>query len=367
MKKLIAFSVMFALLAGAVVFADVSIGGQVQMAATLLSGNNTEKGKDDTKVSMGGVGIGDNNHHVNFRFGDATAGGIFRVYSAKNGGLPGHFDFFSFVYWQPIEMFRIQMGQNPDGDWGAAQITGWGFTAEAKNGVAAISDYAGGLYMAARTSAFYGGISARSINLSLYPIEMLTINFGVPMPGSERVGNQLADFHFNAVFKIEGIGDARLSFQGAGGMAKDQWETKSPGDVYINFYLTALDALKAEIGFKIGIPVKDGDPAFSAGAGVTFGADAFAIKFRGGANFGPEQTTVISANLLPSISIGKATAFLYAGLGVGIPSDKDANAVIDWFVNPYLSAPAGSLRLYAGFRLWQQGITKDYKIGRAHV
>ena len=364
MKKLIAFSVVFALLVGAA-FAEANIGGALQWTTVLLSGDNTEKNDGDTKVSVGPTQVADHNHHINVSFGDAIAGGMFRIYSARNDSLPSHFDVFSFMYWKPIDYFRIQMGHNPDGDWGAAQIVGWGFIGEAMNS-GAINDYSNNSSKATnnRSNAFYGGMESRGVNLSFYPLEFLTLNFGFPIGGKDgeevlRLDQQLADFQVNAVIKIPDIGDARLSFVGDQGLVKD--DDSHPGDIYISFYLTAVEALKAEVGFKIGLPGKDGDPYFNAGLGVTFGADAFAVKFRGGIGFGKDQELGVSLGLLPSFDLGMLKAFVYAGLGMTKAAGDNAKVETDYFINPYVQVPAGGLRLYAGLKLEQKGITEDFE------
>jgi hypothetical protein len=88
------------------------------------------------------------------------------------------------------------------------------------------------------------------------------------------------------------------------------------------------------------------------GAGLTFGADAFNVKARLGAVLDTnDDTTTISVGILPSYKVDDVTIFLQAGLGMVLSS---ADPVMSWFINPYITMPAGNLRFFAGFQLWQR-------------
>ncbi|MDR0502505.1 MAG: hypothetical protein LBH16_04210, partial [Treponema sp.] len=275
MKKLIAISVMLALLTGAA-FAQANLGGQLMIGTTLLKGETTE----DSDVLMGGQQY--HEAKMSATFGDATGGGklVFTVGNdgAYSGGLGNAWKTaWGFLYWRPVQIFRMQVGVNADGDYGAAQISGWGFTGEAKNSVAAISDYmnwGGGntwwplwVFQSALTrkgNAFYPGTGdLANVNMSLFPIDGLRATFVFPMGGgladsgdgqAQRVGDQLADFHFNANYNIEEIGLLNVSFVGKGGLAKDKGETNSIGNIYASFYLTAIQGMGAELGLVYGLP-----------------------------------------------------------------------------------------------------------------
>jgi len=307
MKKLIAVSVIFALVASAA-FAEAALGGQLMIGTTLLTGDNGKNEGDGNKdVMMGGLQY----HEAKMAatFGDAKGGGklVFTVGTdnAYGGGLGTAWKgAWGFLYWRPVSQFRMQVGVNADGDFGAAQISGWGFTGEAKNSVGAISDYmnwGGGntwwplwIFQSALTrkgNAFYPGTGdLANANFQFFANDALTITAVLPIgDGAADSGNgsaaavakQLADFHLNVKYVIEDVGIAQLSFVGKGGIGQetvvktkedqvDEWgddidpikvsetakfdKTNSVGNLYASFYLTALEGMNAELGLVFGLP-----------------------------------------------------------------------------------------------------------------
>ena len=372
MRKLIAISVIFALVVGAV-FAEASVGGQLQIGTTLLSSDS-----DADDINMGGM----KGHEakVRFSFGDGESGGQFGLGASGDWiprthiyGTPSGVGAWGFMYWRPAELFRIQVGNNPDGDFGTAQISGWGFTGEAKNSVAALSDYNETLYMLARNEAWYDGTgSAANVNMSFFFTESITMNVVLPLASSSEMSNTFAYTDVNFVIGIEDVGKATLTWKGTGGLEKDV-DDESMGTIYASFFLNSLDAIDVDFGFAFGLPYEFGDavktkvsPGMAVGVGLTFNQDDFGFKLRVGAMLGGSEKvgdadavkdgTLISVGILPSYKLDAFTFFFHAGLGMYIP-DGDAKNVTDWFVNPYISMPAGNLRFFAGFQLSQEGVT----------
>jgi hypothetical protein len=368
MRKVIALAIVFALAATAA-FAQPTIGGQLLIGTQLISGNS-----DADDIYMGGMIA--HEAKISASFGDSTAGGVL-VLSASGDhvGRSPLFDIDNmsgFMYWRPSQFFRMQVGQNNDGDFGAARISGWGFTAEAKNSVAAMNDYMDWysapffFYQFQREShsAFYPGTGdTPNLNMSFFPVDGLRINFVLPMEdGFEEISAGFAPFHFNLNYDFESIGLLNLSFQGRGGLETDSPANVSVGDIYLSFFLSALDGMDVDLGFRFSLPAENDDTkGMALGLGFTFAADDFNFKLRAGANFGGKRDggntdlpTIIGFNILPSYRIGVLTANLYAGFGIEL---DDGDTVMDWFVNPYISMPAGSLRFYAGVQVWQRNIT----------
>jgi len=300
MKKLIVVSVIFALVASAA-FAEAALGGQLMIGTTLLKGDDVE----NSNVEMGGMQY--HEAKMSATFGDAKGGGklVFTVGNdnAYGGGLGNAWKTaWGFLYWRPLPIFRMQVGVNADGDFGAAQISGWGFTGEAKNSVGAISDYmnwGGGnewwptwIFQSALTrrgNAFYPGTGdLANVNFQFFPIDALTITAVLPIgdgiadSGNGNIQNalmQLADFHLNVKYSIEDVGIAQLSFVGKGGLGAETvvesktelnyWEeeetietvrtktydkSNSIGNIYASFYLTAIAGMNMELGLVYGLP-----------------------------------------------------------------------------------------------------------------
>jgi len=399
LKKLIVVMVVFALITGTA-FAQASLGGQLMIGTTFLSGNG-----DSDDVNMGGQQYHEAKMSANF--GDGKGGGklVFTTGTdnAYGGGLgTGFVRTWGFLFWRPAEIFRMQVGVNADGDFGAAQISGWGFTGEAKNSVGAISDYmnwGGGntwwplwIFQSALTrkgNAFYPGTGdLANVNFSFFPIDGLQANLVLPLGSgladsgdgsAAEFSRQLADFHLHAKYNIEEIGVVNVAFVGKGGMAKDQADKASAGNIHASFFLTAIQGIGAELGLTFGLPwegaagsesagKQDGFLGIGAGFRYDDGASPFTFKVRinarvGGFENDEEMPTLIYANILPCYKINNNIwAFLYAGLSVEA-WEKYIGARIGWFINPYVWVRAAEgLRFWSGIQIYQDG-RKSGKFG----
>jgi len=368
MKKLIAISALFVLLATAV-FAQPSLGGHFGVQVITI-----ESTSEEDAPLLGGINIKGSRVNVDFANGDGTAGGRVRLSGNANqigwwGALP-----FAFAWWKPIPQLRIQLGHNPDGDWGAAQITGWGYNAEAQDYVAIDQD-SGDLGSTAsrkaRDRGFYGGYSGLGAAISIYPMEGLTLNVALPFgrgrsEGTDGVGEIYSKFHLNVVYNLTDIGALRVSFVGGGGLAdNDDYPAKvSIGDLFLSFFLTAIDDLGVDIGVKFGLPYEndagvDVSPGLQVGLGVRYVSGDFGVKFRAGAELAKStgdanDPTTIGFGILPYYTLPAFRIWLNAGVGMSIP-DGDGDTVIDWLVNPYITKSLSSLTFYAGLKLGSAG------------
>jgi len=365
MKKLIAISVMLVLLTGAA-FAQIS--GDLFINAALLAGN-TEA--DD--INMGGAGSNDMyGAKWSLTFGEAPGTGRV-VYRIWDGQMWGWFA------WRPIDMLRIKLGYDRDGEFGTAQITGWGFTAGAKD-LVATNDYAGGLFMssAGRSSPWYDGFGDGekwSFIVSLYPLEGLQINVGIPsfIDTSVEMSRKIANVQASIFYNIEDIGRLSLAFVGRGGLGKGQDKTLSVGDIKASFFLTAIDSIRIDLGFSMGIPftnandkTQGGRMAIGLGFNMPTVVENVSFKLRGGAfvggtnNAGDALDTEFMVSILPTYQIAPGFRFYFhAGLGMNMPQtatatnpDKETN--MGWFVNPYISYRAGGITFWAGLKVDSQ-------------
>ena len=354
-KKLIVIMAMFALVTG-FAFAQANLGGQLQQGMTLLEGNNVR----DTDVTSGGSYMGTFNHEAKYSvtFGDGTAGGRL-VYTLNSNA------FWGWLAWRPGEKFRVKIGSDGDGEWGIPQIVGWGFTGEAKNSVAAVNDWGGGLYMSNRNTGLnYGGFDGAGnhhLGFSFWPTDMVQINvlfrdIDNEMEISERLA--LAQLMFYTTF--EGIGTLRIAAVGLGGFAKDAADGANYGNLFVAFHSSQI---VQGLGFEVGLrynPPRKGDSDTYDNINVAFGinltsTDPINLKVRsnvgfGGKNGGNDRDATFNIALLPSYKFPKFTAFFHTGVGMEFKDELE----YEFFINPYIWMPVGSMRMWIGLQILDQ-------------
>ena len=350
MKKLIAISVVFALLA-MTAFAETSVGGNLKLGVSLISGDD---GGGDAR--SGKLTFWDS--HANVNFSDGSAGGMLRVHAGGQGAGSGQIDWtpgiFTFGWWKPIDQLRIQLGVNPDGDWGHAQISGWGFNGEAQGGTAL--DQHRGLgnggngdgdpvanssfqIVARTTKGWYGGFSAVGAAISIYPVQGLTINWGIPFGSQGELGDTFGRSHFGVIYGIPDIGTVRVAAVLTNPDASDL-----PVNFYGSFYLMAIDGL----GVDIGVGYEGASEVLGIGLGLRYTAGDFGIKLRFGVDL-EDPDASLGVQILPSYNIGGTVIFLNAGVGM---RGED----LSWYANPYVRVPmGGGMSFYGGFQLWDKG------------
>jgi hypothetical protein len=377
LKKCIAFAVVFAVAAGAA-FAQVTFGGQLQTSAVFLSGDNVT----DSDINMGGAY---NGTYTNAKFtaliGDGTAGGRI-VLDQLNSGTR----FWGWMQWRPSQYFRIKVGRDEDGDsviGGFPQITGWGFTGEAKN-AAAVSDYNGSLAMNYRNAGLnYGAFDNAggfSLGLSFFPIDDLTVSllFKANFDEAVEVSERLATTHLVVGYKIEEVGMIRFAAQGNGGLKSEADEGADIATLWLAFYSNEIvQGLAFEVGGNFNLPHKPVETktdektgkvtegytdmgAIHASAGINLTAtDPFNLKIRVGSEFGGQskgkdiEKVGFSVGLLPSYKLPKMTIFFHAGFGYEQTGSEDAKT--NWFINPYVWVPMGGMRMWIGVQVVDEG------------
>ena len=370
MKKLLMITVVLALVSGAA-FAQVS--GDFFAASTFIQGNTGKQANGDPNdMTMGG---GNAEAKWGIRFGEGAASGRI-VYRLHDDSLWGWFA------WRPIEQLRIKYGFDRDGEYGAAQITGWGFNAGAKD-LVAYSDYGGGLYMneSIRSPSWFYGFGdseGYSLIVSVFPVDGLRITAGIPQFGmsggsggsgatgsASKIDVQLAKIFGNVEYKIEDVGTANLAFQGRGGLADGVYAT--PGWFFASFFLTALKEQgvgEFDLGFRMELPWKnasdqDNGGEMRVGLGYRINIEAFQLKVRLGAQLPGGKAAGVAnedirfaINVLPQYKLEAFTFYFQAGLGMHMPKTGDSNMA--WFINPYISVPIGGATFWAGLKVDQQ-------------
>jgi hypothetical protein len=175
MKKLIVLSVIFALLAGSVFAADISV--DVHGGATLASSSNKEYLDDVTNTGEPvfvtdrvGTGFGISRARIGAsgETEDGAFGGWARLDFSGDAGGAG------FAWWKPVDQVKLQIGANPDGEWGLDGVTRWGFLQTAGDVGVAKEHWGFG-------SSFFGGYGGKGLILNITPAEGIAINIGIPL------------------------------------------------------------------------------------------------------------------------------------------------------------------------------------------
>jgi hypothetical protein len=369
MKKIIAISVMLVLIAAAV-FAQPSLGGNVRLGVDLVK----DKGAGDD-VRGGSFWYNDGNAKVEWS-GD-NAGGLLKLYASNQGAkLAGWEPPFVFVWWKPIDALRIQIGTNPDGDWGHAQITGWGFNAEAQASVALDQDSAGSNgnlngFVANQSrvcGAWWGGFSSTGIALTISPMPGFDINLGIPLGWEGPMAAVYSNLKINFKYDLPDIGTIRLAAdlnKKSGNPAVPHKDDELIPNIYFAFYLSAIENMGLELGLSAtasGTNDKDGKPnkndKIAVGIGYRLTADDLGLKVRLG--FIPVQAKdadgmILGLELLPSYNLGALTVYVNFGFGTAfaLPDGVDAKYYTDFYFNPYIRVPLNSGNFYAGVKFAQ--------------
>ena len=394
MKRLIGVAIAFTL-ATASAFAQVQVSGQVRAGGELLIIHSDE----DTDPQTARLG---ESARIDFRVGNdreaGDVGGLIRLQA--NGGFSR-----AYAWWRPHNMVRLQFGQNSDGDWGTAGFNGWSFTGDAMDlGVArrATPDMRN-----SHAIGFYGGMNMQSILLSLYPIDGLTVNFGLPLAGPifnndriSRADDAWKRVQAQVVYNISDIGSVRLTYMGGRGIAGSFNEDgtfnasgiggrNAPreyfaegGVFYLSFWSggTLVNGLDLNIGLSYEIPVEEeqGDVTVTfqdpmeIGFGARYTSGAFGVSFRTAVSLigsiksewtgGSDEWKMpvrLGFTLLPNYNLGSMRVFCQLGLELDIPDEGDTG--IEWMVNPYVRIPVGGLQFFGGFSIegWDRGGDND--------
>jgi len=408
MKKLIAISVVFALVAGAAFAVDVT--GTVFGKGTLIQGDT---GKDDAgnsnKATAGGQmkrvrldGAGE--------AGDGEFGGYIRYQSDGDFGgdtkAPGVDSVYA--WWKPMDQFKLIIGKNSDAFWGKEGVTGWGFNQVpydcgiAQNpgvwygwgmkddGITAdgSTPYIGGAYMHNRYT-FYEGWSISGTGVEITPTDMIGINLAIPFSSGlsndditnpdKKPANQAAYVYKAAQAQLDikmDFGNIAISYDGG---YRNSRIIGSAGAIYV-YYGGSFGDLGLDVGFSYHLTgdaeLGQSEKGFpiGVGLGVKYVTDSFGVKFRttvalAGDKEGPASDfKYINASVLPFFNVSdNMAAFVNVGIGMVMAHDKalaGEDSVMGWYFNPYLRVGAEwGPSFYFGVNAHSDGVKKgDAKV-----
>jgi len=387
MKKLIAISVVFALVAGAVFAVDVSgtvIGTANVIESSTAKGDKVKASGTMDRIRLDGAGETDG----------SDFGGYIRIqYADWDGNFKPDA---AYAWWKPVDQFKLIIGQQSDGFWGKEGVTGWGFNQIAQdtsvatnpgiwygwNGVQdppfgnddISSPYAfGSPYMHNRYTFFEGWL-AWGAGMEITPTDMVGINIAIPYHSYEYPGDTKGDPKNSAAyiykaaiaqfdFKLD-FGNIALTYDGGGrAVASDG----SGGAIYLYAGLNVIENLGIDVGFSYHLTDKDiadYKHPIGVGIGLKYTADSFGVKFRTSAALaGDDKNTYINTSVMPYFAISDTlSAFINIGLGMqmgdGIKAMTGGNSsTMGWYFNPYLRAGGEwGPSFYAGVKVESPGL-----------
>ena len=294
------------------------------------------------------------------------------------------------AWWKPIDMLKLQLGGNTDGEFNKDGFVAWGFHASANDAGVTASPYG-------NNAAFYQGSGGLGTYLFITPVDGLDISIAVPFqtgggdprpdykqtpqndPTTSYTGFLYDKTQAQVAYTMEGLGTFALTY--AGGRGTVATSTSGNGAVLYAFAdLTMIENLGLNVGLKYTMPAKqDGGWTYNAPIAVGVGAsydisDEFAVRLRTQVELAGKAKPntgdsvklpmVFGLDVLPSYAVSESlTAFLNAGFKY-TAKEKDVGmdaAFLDWFLNPYMCIAEGPGAFYAGFKVEGTGERK-YKV-----
>jgi len=382
MKKLIAISVMIALIAGAV-FAETSIAGNVESQVNVFYGefgNHDVEGTDDEgnsikivdydggfpKPTTSGALAGAWFQIANTN-DDGTLGGLFRIRMTDiaDSTLRYHR---VFVWWKPIDQIKFFLGQDADGMFATGQLTDWAFH-QGSEGFLAVHhwDY--------WREIFPGNWDTFGAAFSFYLIPALDLNLVVPIGQptgwprhDEKAVTRTSKFEeiypgslqLTAGYGIEGVGKIFFAWIGSGADYFDIDKTKTTtfGRIGLSFYSGSLvEGLGFQVGGSTQIQQKGVDgvddegkvieaekfnPApIQVGAAVHWAAGDFGVKWRIGTDIDTSDAKdlFLTTNVMPWINTGFGKICLDIGISMSKVQDQktqESETSTGFWINPYV-------------------------------
>jgi len=397
MKKLIAISVVFALVAGAAFAVD--LGATVIGTANVLQGTTDKDPAGDSIPVTSGGGMNQFRLNGSGENDDGTFGGWIR-YSGDGGGSYGHYGapVAGIAWWKPMDMFKLSIGGNPDGIFAKEGNSAWMFYQTVSDtGVVNAGNAWGGGYGADAVdvvfrSAFFGGFGDERVFMTITPAEMVDINIAIPFLAC--AGQETKDVFMQTVAQIDlkmDFGNIALTYVGgrghkeaqagveidtgkvydkdgpyvidqASGTLKQEYnkgdpikvtvgktdEVNEPGKIFA-YYNGSFGDLTLDFGLGFGFPKYDAtedkniNQPLGIGLAVKYAMDTLGVKFRTVVSLPMYKTQHLSvlADVLPYFVLGdNLTAFVGFGLAMAIPNsdekDQGAESITGWHFNPYL-------------------------------
>jgi hypothetical protein len=349
MKKLIAISVMIALIAGAV-FAETSVSGNVEARLNVYQAELGDHGDGyggSFPPPVTGGDFGSAWLALSGTSEDSTMGGMLRVRMtdiAQDGG--GSIRYHRvFVWWKPIPEVKFFLGQDADGMFETGQLTSWAFHQGSESFLTVHNwDY--------WRKIFPGNWDTFGAAFSFYLVPGLDINLVIPTgqpsgwprhhsaavtrkPTLEEV--YPGSLQLTAGYVIEGVGKIAFAWIGSGQDYIDNEALTAYGKIGLSFYSGSLvDGLQFQVGGSTDIQKEDLAP-LSIGAAVHFASGDFGLKFRVGSDIELDDDggLFVTGNIMPTYNVGIGKVCLDIGVSMN-QKNKDADSDIGFWVNPYI-------------------------------
>jgi hypothetical protein len=356
MKKLIAISVVLAMFATGVAFAETTVSGTIELGISLAVWDLNEAGRradinkpineaikaakeanapaaviqeleEQLQSESAGdiIATGGSVQTTRIQIATSNDDGTYSGLMRYNGST---FDK-AYVWWKPVTQVGIFAGRDCDALWEAANIVGWGFGQGDKLG-ATVEDYK------FNGSSFTGGFSTGSdigLGIEIAPIEGFAFRTGIDFSGNIALANRFPNYmFFQAAYGLSGIGNVAVSYD----MGKN---SENNEQVNISFF---SDQIVDGLGFELGLGYGLETEIIKIGLGVHFQTGDLGVKFRGFGN------------------IGQVTEEDYVGAIVyGHPSVKRLGFGVDLL--PYYKLSLFEVRFLLGFRGNNFGTAPDNK------
>jgi len=402
MKKLIAISVVFALVAGAVFAVDLT--GTVFGKGTLIQGDTGKNAAGNSNKATAGGSMPRVRVDGAGEAGDGEFGGYIRYQG--DGGVSVNA---VYAWWKPMDQFKLIIGENSDAFWGKEGVTGWGFNqmpydcgiaqnpgvwygwGMKKDPVTGAADalpdgstpYIGGAYMHNRYT-FYEGWANRGFGVEITPTDMIAINLAIPFDSGlkdsqitnpdKKPANQAAYVYKAAQAQLDikmDFGNIAISYDGG---YRNSRIIGSAGAIYV-YYGGSFGDLGLDVGFSYHLTgdaeLGQQEKAFplGVGLGVKYVTDSFGVKFRVTAALaGHEEGDAsdfkyINASVLPFFNVSdNMAAFVNVGVGMVMGHDKlvyGEDSAMGWYFNPYLRVGAEwGPSFYFGINAYSDGVKR---------
>jgi hypothetical protein len=354
MKKLIAISVVFALVAGVAFAVDLggSVVGHVNLIETDFNGGavNASAGFDHLKLEGAGEA------------GEGKFGGWIR-FEPTSGAAKDNFSFVGLAgiaWWKPIDQFKLSLGGNPDGVLGQGGFSGWGLNQTANDGIAMgtgnIWGWGETVAFLQTRHAFYDGFDDARLYMEIKPFDMLAINVAIPLISGRKLDDDWNASHTAEDVFASTMAQLALNFDFGNIAITFDGNYKFPGSngydpAIFLYYGGSFGDLS--IDFGVAYHLSDADTwhnVLFAGLGLKYTAGAFGIKFRSvfGIPTQSSRTFDMLFDLVPSFAINDNIA-VFLNAGVGISGSKPD---FGWYVNPYIRVGAEwGPTFYAGIQV----------------
>ena len=376
MKKLIAISVVFALVVGTAFAVD--LGGSVIGAVNVMS---KDGGSDDAEVFTGGLGRVRLEGSGDAEIGVGTVGGWLRAEAASAASIDfdklmdpafdgepsdlfsgGGGGFAGLAWWKPVEQFKIQIGGNPDGHYDTSHIGRYGFYAQA-NEIGLVNSDGNWGGTSFDKGVFGGGFGYNHFAL-IFDSEGLNINVALPLnagvvdPDDKQIGATFKSALFQVNYSAD-FGAIHITYAGAGSSLSDI------GKIYGSAYLGSLvEGLGLELGVGFGAKKADvpKDPLGIA-LGASYEAGAFGVKLRGIFEIPMEDGDVaVRVDVLPSYALNDDVS-IFGDIGIYLTGADEQFA---WHFAPYVRiGQTWGPGFYAGLKFNNGSGVKDSKVNIA--